>query len=165
MESITITPGRTLAAVASTCSTQVSLRHSRRSASSPSRSARMAICCRDSSPDTYRQRFVAPSAATACSNSVDLPMPGSPPNSTTEPGTSPPPSTRSSSASPVGSRATSPAATADRRVTAAGAWPVWPRRLVAGLAGTRNSSMVFHARQSGHCPAHLGCVLPQALHW
>ena len=43
--------------------------------------------------------------AAACSSSVDLPMPGSPPSSTSEPGTTPPPSTRSNSSMPVGSRA------------------------------------------------------------
>ena len=40
--------------------------------------------------------------AAALSSSVDLPTPGSPASSTTEPGTSPPPRTRSSSGSPVG---------------------------------------------------------------
>jgi hypothetical protein len=35
--------------------------------------------------------------AASCSSSVDLPMPGSPLTSTTEPGTMPPPSTRDSS--------------------------------------------------------------------
>ena len=42
--------------------------------------------------------------AAACNSSVDLPMPGSPPSSTIEPGTMPPPSTRSSSPMPVDSR-------------------------------------------------------------
>ena len=41
------------------------------------------------------------------SRSVDLPMPGSPPTRTAEPGTRPPPSTRSNSAMPVGSRGAS----------------------------------------------------------
>ena len=36
--------------------------------------------------------------------SVDLPMPGEPPSSTSDPGTRPPPSTRSSSPMPVESR-------------------------------------------------------------
>ena len=36
------------------------------------------------------------------STSVDLPMPGSPPSSTSEPGTRPPPSTRSTSRMPSG---------------------------------------------------------------
>ena len=36
-------------------------------------------------------------AAAACSSNVDLPIPGSPPMSTSEPGTMPPPRTRSNS--------------------------------------------------------------------
>ena len=47
--------------------------------------------------------------AASWSASVDFPMPGSPPSSTTEPGTSPPPSTRSSSAMPVARRGTASA--------------------------------------------------------
>ncbi len=43
--------------------------------------------------------------------SVDLPIPGAPPSSTSEPGTRPPPSTRSSSPMPVGRRATGAAPT------------------------------------------------------
>jgi hypothetical protein len=39
--------------------------------------------------------------AAACSSSVDLPMPGSPPRSTSDPRTIPPPSTRSSSPLPL----------------------------------------------------------------
>ena len=44
----------------------------------------------------------APSGEVACVSSVDLPMPGSPPTSSTEPRTKPPPVTRSSSAIPDG---------------------------------------------------------------
>ena len=44
------------------------------------------------------------SRAATCSRSVDLPMPGSPPTSTIEPGTRPPPSTKSNSSRPVGQR-------------------------------------------------------------
>ncbi len=47
------------------------------------------------------------SASSACSSSVDLPMPGSPPISTTPPATMPPPSTRSNSSMPVGWRSAS----------------------------------------------------------
>ena len=59
-------------------------------------------------------------AAASCSSSVDLPMPGSPPISSAEPGTMPPPVTRSSSARPVGMRGDScpcpwPASPARRR--------------------------------------------------
>src|SRR5262249_43790611 len=55
-----------------------------------------------SSPERYATGAPVPdSLAAASSRSVDLPMPGSPPTSTAEPGTRPPPSTRSSSAMPV----------------------------------------------------------------
>ncbi len=47
------------------------------------------------------------SAAAAWISSVDLPMPGSPPSSSTEPRTKPPPVTRSSSARPEGRRGAS----------------------------------------------------------
>ena len=39
--------------------------------------------------------------AKACKSNVDLPIPGSPPKSTTPPGTRPPPRTRSNSSTPV----------------------------------------------------------------
>ena len=48
------------------------------------------------------------SAAASCKSSVDLPMPGSPPMSSAEPGTMPPPVTRSSSVRPVEKRGASP---------------------------------------------------------
>ena len=69
----------------------------------PVRSARSRIWPADSSPDRYSAR--RPAAAQRCatsSSSVDLPTPGSPASSVTEPGTRPPPSTRSSSLTPVG---------------------------------------------------------------
>ena len=46
---------------------------------------------------------------------MDLPMPGSPPTSTTLPGTRPPPSTRSSSAMPVAARGAASADTSRER--------------------------------------------------
>ena len=60
----------------------------------------------DSSAATYSTRppFRAPRAWAVCSIRVDLPMPGSPPTSTTMPATRPPPKTRSSSGRPVGRR-------------------------------------------------------------
>ena len=65
-------------------------------------SARIRIWPADSSPDRYSAR--RPASAQRCatsSSSVDLPTPGSPASSVTEPGTRPPPSTRSSSLTPV----------------------------------------------------------------
>ncbi len=78
-------------------------------------------------------------------------MPGSPPISTTEPGTSPPPSTRSNSSLPVGQRGTSTAATWSSHCSpAAGAsgWNRSPPR--TGAASAVDSISVFHALQCGH---------------
>ena len=54
--------------------------------------------------DVERRAPSAASRSRAARRSVLLPMPGSPPSSTSEPGTTPPPSTRSSSAMPVSRR-------------------------------------------------------------
>ena len=51
-----------------------------------------------------------PSRNTVCSTKVDFPMPGSPPNSTSDPGTNPPPNTRFSSPSHMSIRGSSSAA-------------------------------------------------------
>ena len=70
----------------------------------PRRSARSRTCSRRLLAGDVEDRR-APgraSAPHACRASVDLPMPGSPPSSTTEPCTRPPPSTRSSSREPGG---------------------------------------------------------------
>ena len=79
--------------------------------------------------------------------SVDLPMPGEPPISTSEPGTSPPPSTRSSSLDPgrAGGRGARP-----RRCDAAGrAWPP-PRAAGAAAAAGRlraaRRALLLHQR-------------------
>src|SRR3546814_19936748 len=71
------------------------------STDSPRRCARPATCAKLSSPVTYRLGRRAPSAAIACNNRGALPMPGSPPTSTTEPYTRQPTSTRSSTQIPV----------------------------------------------------------------
>ena len=52
--------------------------------------------------DAFRTELLRAMAARACSRRVDLPIPGSPPSSVTEPATRPPPSTRSSSPTPTG---------------------------------------------------------------
>ena len=62
------------------------------------RSALNLICCSDSSPVTYKTRVWVKERAT-CNNSVDFPMPGSPPIKTKDPGTIPPPNTRLNSGS------------------------------------------------------------------
>ena len=68
----------------------------------PMRSARSLICTGDSSPVTYRTwsipELLDDRKLANCSSRVDLPTPGSPVSSDTEPGTMPPPRTRFNSA-------------------------------------------------------------------
>ena len=88
------------------------------------RSARILTWAADSSPQT--SRTARPEAATrsrTCRSSVDLPIPGSPPTSTSEPGTMPPPSTRSSSEMPLEKRASADETTSAKRTGAAPAAP------------------------------------------
>ena len=82
------------------------------------RLARSAICCSDSSPDTYKT--LTPRSAIlamACNNKVLLPAPGAPPNNTTLPVTMPPPKTRSSSEMPVEIRSACDKLTSDNNLT------------------------------------------------
>src|SRR5580658_6332938 len=104
-----------------------------------------------------------------CSSSVDLPIPGSPPTSTTEPGTIPPPSTRSNSSIPLESlgvcaSSISPMATAS--ASTASLPPIAAARdcARASVAGGVYGSRLFHAPQSGHFPNHLLCTPPHWLH-
>ena len=86
--------------------------------------------------------------------SVDLPIPGDPPSSTSDPGTIPPPSTRSSSPIPVDSRGTGAVSTsASGRGRAAAA-----RRpeAEATAVGAASSTIVFHSLHPGHCPCQRG---------
>ena len=86
----------------------VELGQQRDALATPPRAARPAARPAAATPRRTRRARrapAAPSASAACSSSVDLPIPGSPPSSTSDPPTSPPPSTRSSSAIPVDSRA------------------------------------------------------------
>ena len=70
---------------------------------------------------TARRARPRVSPAAAWRRSVDLPIPGSPPTSTSEPGTRPPPRTRSSSSIPSGRRGRSASAMAARPTGAAAA--------------------------------------------
>lgn len=117
-----------------------------------------------SSPLTYSTLRVAPIAASDCSSNVDLPMPGSPPISTTPPGTSPPPSTRSNSDTPEGMRASSRASTSDSRCSLP-ASAIKPKRLPpADTFSFTLSASVFHCWQPGHWPCHLGDCPPHSVH-
>ncbi len=126
------------------------------------RTARPATWASDSSPVTYSTGSVLAIFANACSSSVDLPMPGSPPISTTAPSTRPPPSTRSNSPMPVDTRAWSRCSTSLSAVIfGASVLPAQPlRRAAAGaLAAAALSSTIslseFHAPHSVHWPCHL----------
>src|SRR5476649_151771 len=100
-----------------------------------------------------------------CNRIVDLPMPGSPPISTTEPSTRPPPSTRYSSPEAVEKRGISSTLTYARVLI----WvccPVQPERPLGATAPPLSimvSVRVFHAPHSVHWPAHLGKVAPHSV--
>src|SRR5215207_782064 len=158
-ESTTQTSGRSASSVASTVSRSVSASTGTSSAAPGSRAARSLICAADSSPETYSVRRPAPARfPSAIDVSVDLPIPGEPPRSTSEPGTSPPPSTRSSSAMPVVRRATATALTSARRTGRAALPGVAARRAGAGCSSTS----VFHSPQPRQRPCHFRASWPQA---
>ena len=132
------------------------------SENSPIRTARSLICCSDSSPEIYKMLSSRSARLRhTCSSSVDLPIPGSPPTNTREPGTIPPPSTWSSSDIPVEIRP-SESASMPFRVTGSRTSLALLRLLpplVFGAAGS--SANVFHSRQAGHWPDHIADSYPQ----
>src|SRR6185503_19464072 len=89
-------------------------------------------------------------------------MPGSPPMSTSVPGTIPPPSTRSNSVTPDGMRTSScdSISVNATAVTSRSLKPFRPAVLRAGCAFSSTSE--FHSPHSGHLPSHLPDVYPQA---
>src|SRR3989441_46577 len=133
-------------------------------ASTVRRPARSRIWSGDSSPDTYSVGTPACSSRAAhCSSSVDLPMPGSPPTSTTDPGTMPPPSTKSNSRRPVCHRSNPAAPTADSRT---GGLPDGTGCFLSArppVRPTASSTSVFHAPHASQRPPHLGCSAPQSV--
>ena len=96
--------------------------------------------------------------AATWSRSVDLPIPGSPPSSTTDPATSPPPRTRSSSPIPTGRRSSRVArrrhGTAGRARRPAGTTADAGAR--RGSSRTTVSTRVFHSPQVRHWPSQRG---------
>ena len=87
-------------------------------------------------------------------------MPGSPPTSSAEPGTSPPPVTRSNSAMPVTRRGGG--ASSVLRSSSANLRPLTRRAALAPMGGAAPSSvMVFQPPQASHLPDHLGVAAPQ----
>ncbi len=87
---------------------------------------------------------------------MDFPIPGSPPRSTTEPGTRPPPSTRSKPGRPVArrGRCSRPISPID---TACGDAAPGAARTAAARTSSTNE---FHSPQSGQRPSHFGDAEP-----
>src|SRR5262245_30319743 len=91
---------------------------------------------------------------------VDLPMPGSPPTSSTEPLTKPPPVTRSNSATPDASRGASCAVPVSG--SSANGRPLRDGLIVrASVASALSSAMVFHSPQESHLPCQRPVTAPQ----
>src|SRR6266702_6922311 len=92
-------------------------------------------------------------------------MPGSPPTSTTDPGTMPPPKTKSNSRRPVCHRRTpAPSPRADRRT---GGLPDGTTCFLSARSPVRptgSSTSVFQAPHASQRPPHLGCSAPHSLH-
>ena len=165
MESTISTSGVSAATDSSTSPRLVSEITNSRSLWTSSRRARSFNWCSDSSPDTYSTLFSRQRLSQIWSMSVDLPIPGAPPTSTSEPLTAPPPRTRSSSLMPVEKRISSSASSSvtgrARRTVPPPAGREAP--FPAVLAAWGCSTMVFHAPQAGHFPAHLGVSLPHSV--
>src|SRR6266566_9494449 len=132
-------------------------------ASSCKRSARSLYLSGDSSPETYS--VTTPwlsSRAAHCMRSVDLPMPGSPPTRTTDPGTMPPPNTKSNSANPV----------RQRSLPTVGRLESWTGVAVVScqpsnrptFRPTGSSIREFHAPHASHLPPHFGWSAPHSVH-
>src|SRR6266508_1881880 len=102
------------------------------------------------------------SRAAHCSSRVDFPMPGSPPTSTTDPGTMPPPRTKSNSRRPVCHRSNPAAPTADNRT---GGLPdrAGARSARPPVRPIASSTKVFHAPHASQRPPHLGWSAPQSV--
>src|SRR6185437_5473944 len=98
----------------------------------------------------------------ACVRSVDLPMPGSPPTSSTEPRTKPPPVTRSSSVMPEGRRVASLLLPVS--VSSANSRPLRLERTETGIVVApvvSSSTSVFHSPQDSHLPCQRLYAAPQ----
>ena len=133
--------------------------------SSFKREQRIFTCEHDSSAETYKTFCVRERCAETSVKRVLLPMPGSPPMSTSEPGTMPPPSTLSSSAMPEDTRSnfssrtsfkgTGRAESAER--SRLGSF------LAAGISAI-SSTKVPNFPHCGHLPSHCGVCAPHSEH-
>ena len=130
---------------------------------SPKRCARMRTCALASSPEIYRT-FNPASAkrAAACSKSVDLPMPGSPPTKIADAGTKPPPKTRSNSSIPEFVRGSGASWLA--KSVSLMALPFMPPMdpFLGPTDRPLSSTMLFHSPQASQRPDHFVVALPQA---
>ena len=99
--------------------------------------------------------------AAAWSSNVDLPTPGSPLTSVTEPGTSPPARTRSSSGMPTGTGSAPVTSTSGMGWVACTGW-VWSCPGEEARARC-SSTRVFHASHPAHRPPHLGDTTPHSV--
>src|SRR5947209_1045201 len=162
IESITISRGTVPSdSVETMSSTEVSAASCTAASASPSRSARSRTCATASSPEMYTTRWPARAIRlVACVNSVDLPIPGSPPTSSTEPRTNPPPVTRSSSVIPEGRRGASWLLPV--RLSSANSRPFRLLRIETGMLPVVSSSTsVFHSPQDSHLPCQRLYADPQ----
>src|SRR5882672_1680877 len=101
------------------------------------------------------------SRAAHCMSSVDLPMPGSPPTSVTEPGTMPPPRTKSNSANPVRYRATELVGRLESWTgTAAVSFQPSDRPTFFPIGSSTNE---FHSPHASHFPPHFGWSAPHSV--
>src|SRR5262245_48186591 len=154
IESIITTFGFDLLIASSTRSASVSVRRNNSDPlATPSRSDRNLICEADSSPLTYSTSPPFTSEA-IWSIRVDFPIPGSPPTSTTEPGTIPPPRTLSNSGMPVEILVSERDSTSEICVpdTVAELLDLRP----GPLSATSCSTKEFHVAHPGHWPVHRG---------
>ena len=126
----------------------------------PIREARPLTWVSDSSAEaSITSTPVAATDESTWNSSVDLPMPGGPNRSVTEPPTTPPPITRSSSLTPVGS-GRAPSVETSRSATAEGAGlPSRPGRPVHP-DGRRQLS---HSPQVPHRPTQRSEAVPHAV--
>src|SRR5262245_27388200 len=95
-------------------------------------------------------------------------MPGSPPSSTSEPGTTPPPSTRSNSSLPVDRRTPVAVSTSAYSFAALVLENCAHRLFALGAAATdsvaRSSTSEFQAPHSAQRPSHFGDCAPHSWH-
>ena len=157
-ESTTASGGWRLSIVAMTVSRSPSIKTWTVGEAHPTRRARSPSCSADSSPEQYSAADSGlPHRWATCSARVDLPIPGSPPSSTTDPGTRPPPRTRSTSARPELCRPGSTAATASSATVRPAARGTASRFQVVAVDP---STRLFHSPQPEHRPAHLANSSP-----